>query len=271
MKKPNVAISLLLLFSVLLAACGGGQATEEPAVNGQDSAGNSTNAGEEEPAGAGGQGLCTNQYFPVFNAATWTYFVSGAPVQDFSYTDTITNATSDGFTLSTNFALEGGLHRTQAWGCEAGGLVALEYTGGPSGALTTEGLVATFNTTGVSGVTIPADLAVGSTWTQTMDFDGDMVIGEGMSGTSVGSVSYAASAVGMESVSTTAGTFEAIKVEVQQYFNLTATVEGFSMPVTFTGVATVWYAPGVGMVKMIQTEDLFGSTTTVDLQSYSIP
>jgi len=272
MKKANVALGLLLVFSVLLAACGGGQITEEPSVDGQDSAGSSEGTeGEEDTTDSGGQGLCANLYFPVVNGATWTYAVSGAPIQDFSYTDTVTNATADGFTLSTTFALEGGLQRTQAWGCQTDGLVALEYTGGSSGALTAEGLVAEFNTTAVSGLTIPSNLAVGSTWTQNMEFEGDMTIGEGMTGTTTGSVAFAANAVGMESVSTTAGSFDAIKVEIQQNFTLTATIEGFSMPVTFTGVTTTWFAPGVGIVKSVVSEDLMGSTSTIDLQSYSIP
>jgi hypothetical protein len=98
-----------------------------------------------------------------------------------------------------------------------------------------------------------------------------MVLGEGMTGHATGDVSYSANAVGTESVTTAAGTFDALKVEAQQNFNVTADLSGVSVPVAFTGTATTWYAPGVGMVKSVITEDLMGSTTTVELQSYTIP
>jgi hypothetical protein len=126
-------------------------------------------------------------------------------------------------------------------------------------------------TTANTGVTIPANLAIGSSWSQTMQLEGDMTIAEGMTGTATGNVSYTANAVGAESVATPAGTFEAIKVEMQQNFDVTATLNGVTVPLSFTGVTTVWYASGVGMVKTVQTEDLMGTTTTVELQSYTIP
>ncbi|MCL5429619.1 MAG: hypothetical protein M1347_07485 [Chloroflexi bacterium] len=267
-------VPILLGSTLLLAACGGGSPTDETgeeATTAPDSGGADSGA---EPTAAANEGAvigaCANPYFPVVNGATWTYSVTGG-IQDFSYTDTITNVSAEGFTLNSSFDLEGGLQRTQAWGCQANGLVALEYNGGPSAALSTEALNAEFHTTGVTGVTIPTNLSVGSSWTQAMDIEGDMTIGEGLTGAATGNVSFAANAVGTESVSTAAGTFDAIKVEIQQDFSLTANIGGVSMPVTFTGTTTAWYASGVGMVKSVVTEDLMGSTTTIELQSYSIP
>jgi len=274
-KQKSLTGKWLLPFIVALAlvvsACGG--QAPSGGTGGETGAGGET--GVSEPAATTeapivAVGACANPYFPAVNGATWTYAVTGG-IQDFSYTDTITNAGPDGFTISSTFDLEGGLTRAQSWGCQAEGLVALEYTGGPEAVLATEGLNAQFNTTGVSGVTIPANLSVGSSWTQTLNIEGDMVIGEGMTGSATGSVSIAANAVGTESVSTTAGTFDAIKVEIQQNFNVTANLSEVSMPVTFTGVTTAWYAPGVGMVRSLISEDLMGSTITVELQSYTIP
>lgn len=272
----NWLAPILIGVALVLAACGGSAPSGD--TGGQDGDTGAQTGGEaqasEAPAETGGgaqvSGVCANPYFPVVNGATWTYSVTGG-IQDFSYTDTITNVSADGFTLNTSFDLEGGLQRTQAWGCQADGLVALEYNGGPAAALSTEGLNAEFHTTGITGVTIPTNLSVGSSWTQTMDIEGEMIIGEGMTGAATGNVSFAGNAVGTESVSTAAGTFDAIKVEIQQDFSLTANIGGVSMPVTFTGTTTAWYASGVGMVKSVVTEDLMGSTTTIELQSYSIP
>lgn len=274
----NWLVPVLIGVGLILSACGG--TAPSGATGGQETTGGETQTGgeaqaSEAPAETGGggaqvSGLCANPYFPVVNGATWTYSVTGG-IRDFSYTDTIIDAGPDGFTLSSSFDLEGGLTRTQAWGCQADGLVALEYTGGPEAALSTEGLNAQLNTTAVTGVTIPANLSVGSSWTQSMNVEGEMVIGEGMTGTATGSVAFAANAVGTESVTTPAGTFDAIKVEIQQDFNVTANLSGVSMPVTFSGTTTSWYAPGVGMVKSVITEDLMGSTSTIELQSYTIP
>jgi len=267
-------VPILLGSTLLLAACGGGSPTGgagEEATTAPDSGGANSGAQPTAAANEGAvTGACASLYFPVVNGATWTYSVTGG-IQDFSYTDTITNVSAEGFTLNSSFDLEGGLQRTQAWGCQADGLVALEYNGGPAAALSTEGLNAEFHTTEITGVTIPTNLSVGSSWTQTMDIEGEITIGEGMTGAATGNVSFAGNAVGTESVSTAAGTFDAIKVEIQQDFSLTANIGGVSMPVTFTGTTTAWYASGVGMVKSVVTEDLMGSTTTIELQSYSIP
>lgn len=260
-----------VILALVLGACGGqppAGGTGGETGSGGETGGDATAAPTE--AESGPAGACANPYYPVVNGATRTYSVTGGE-KDFSYTETITDASSDGFTLSTAYSLEGNLQTTQHWGCQSDGLVALEYNGGPSAALSTEGLSAQFNTTSVTGITVPADLAVGSTWTQSMEFEGNYAIAEGMSGPVTGSVSSAANAVGTESVSTAAGTFDAIKVELQQDISMTATIGGISMPITITGVTTAWYAPGVGIMKQVTTEDLMGTTITIELQSYSIP
>lgn len=272
-------LPLLFAMALVLAACSGtptagdtgaGQATPGDAGGAQTGGEPSTGETGQDTGGDAVTGLCANPFFPVVNGATWTYSATGG-IEDFGFTNTITNAGADGFTLETAYTLEGNLHTSQGWACQADGLVALEYNGGPSAALSAEGLSVDYVTTANSGITIPANLAVGSSWSQTMQLEGDMTLAEGMTGTATGGVTYTANAVGTESVSTPAGTFDAIKVEMQQDFNVTASLSGVTVPLSFTGVTTVWYVSGVGMVKTVQTEDLMGTTTTVELQSYAIP
>jgi hypothetical protein len=64
-----------------------------------------------------------------------------------------------------------------------------------------------------------------------------------------------------------------MKVEVQTTININSTFQGVTVPVTFTGTTTSWYAQGVGWVKSISMSDFGGitSTDTIELQSYSIP
>jgi hypothetical protein len=264
---------LLLVIAMFLAACGGAAPSGGTGEETGGQTGGEVQA-SEAPAEAGGgaqiTGACANQYYPVTEGTTRTYSATGG-IEDFTYTETISGVAPDGFTVTTSYSLEGNLQTTQRWACQSDGLVALDYNGGPSAALSTEGLSVQYNTTGVTGVTVPANLGVGTAWNQTLTIEGDMVIGEGMTGHATGDVSYSANAVGTESVTTPAGTFDAIKVEIQQNFNVTADLSGVSVPVAFTGTTTTWYAPGVGMVKSIVTIDLMESTTTVELQSYTIP
>lgn len=262
MSKP-ISTTLLLILALFLVACG----QQTPAPGGEQPL---DEAAAEDPTEEP-QGLCSNAYYPVVLGATWTYNVSGAPTGDFTYTDTITDVRADGFTLTSSFP--DGLTRTQEWACTPDGLVALEFGGGSAAALSGSGMTMTLNTTNVTGVTLPSDLAVGSSWSQSWDIEGNMEISGDMSGEATGDVSFNGGAVAMENVSTPAGSFDAIKLELDQTFNLSVSVEGFGVPVVITGNSTLWYAPGVGFVKSVDTSDFLGTAvmTTIELQSYSIP
>lgn len=88
-----------------------------------------------------------------------------------------------------------------------------------------------------------------------------------------GTVQMSFNAVGNESVTVPAGTFDALKVNVEVAINVNATYEGITLPVSFSGAYTYWFAPGVGWVKANGTGNVLGSsfTDTTELQSYKIP
>src|ERR1051325_6007042 len=81
-----------------------------------------------EPA----EGLCTNTFYTVREGSSWTYKSTGGPAGEYSFTDTITSARPDGFTLSTQI---GSLTRTQEWTCRPEGLVALQLGRAPAAML----------------------------------------------------------------------------------------------------------------------------------------
>ena len=88
-----------------------------------------------------------------------------------------------------------------------------------------------------------------------------------------GDTIYNYTAIGVESVSVPAGTFEAMKVEVVTTVNINATFQGTTVPVTFTSTTTSWFAQGVGWVKSDSVSD-FGDISTsesIELVSYNIP
>ncbi len=259
-----------------------GSAPTQPAVN--DAAGTQTAtlptatfettttqlpAGTENPPPAAEARLCDNTYFPVVEGATWTYQSSGGPVGGYGFTDTITSVRADGFTLTSQFDE---LTRTQEWSCTREGLVALQLGGTSAATLNSQEMQVNLNVSNVSGVSFPATINPGDTWQHSLEFTGNMVVG-GQEIDANGSAQSSFTAIGMESVTVPAGTFEALKVRVDSTINITGVFQGVSVPLTISSPYDYWFAPGVGWVKASGTGDVGGEsfTETIELQSYNIP
>lgn len=215
------------------------------------------------------RGACDNPLFPVVNGATWTYSGTGGPAGAYSYTDTITDVRADSFTVSAQF--DDNVPRRQEWACKPEGLVAMQLPGA-SAAITTTQFQATFETSNVQGVTLPASVAPGDEWSFSLTIKGKQEV-SGITAETSGDAKYDFAAVGMESVTVPAGTFDAMKVDGVLTLDLTAVVSGLSIPVQVTMNTTSWFAPGVGMVKTVSTGSVAGTgiNDTLELQSYNIP
>lgn len=216
-----------------------------------------------------GQGLCTNVYYPVRQGATWSYKSTGGPAGEYSFTDTITSVRENGFTLSTQI---GDLTRTQEWTCTAEGLSALQLGGAPAAMLNSQNIQLNLDISNATGVTFPSQINPGDQWQQTMNVTGNVTMMNEEADAS-GTAQMNFSAIGNESVTVPAGTFDALKVAVNVALNVDATYEGITLPVSFSGEYTYWFAPGVGWVKSSGTGNVLGSSfsDTTELQSYSIP
>lgn len=216
-----------------------------------------------------GQGLCANIYYPVRQGATWSYKSTGGPAGEYSFTDTITSVRENGFTLSTQI---GDLTRTQEWTCTAEGLSALQLGGAPAAMLNSQNIRLNLDISNATGVTFPSQINPGDQWQQTMNVTGNVTMMNEEADAS-GTAQMNFSAIGNESVTVPAGTFDALKVAVNVALNVDATYEGITLPVSFSGEYTYWFAPGVGWVKSSGTGNVLGSsfTDTTELQSYSIP
>jgi hypothetical protein len=222
-----------------------------------------------EPPTQTGEGLCTNAYYPVREGATWTYQSTGGPAGEYSFTDTITEVRDDGFTLSTEIAE---LTRTQEWSCSAEGLLALQFGGAPAAMLNSQNMQLNLDVINASGVTFPRDINPGDQWQQTADFAGN-ASAFNEEGEATGEAEMNFSAIGTESVTVPAGTFEALKIQVGTTLNAEVTYQGLTVPVTFSGDHTYWFAPGVGWVKATGTGSVLGTSfsETIELQSYNVP
>lgn len=289
----------LILFLVFLVACSGSETgtpigeilptgaeeplvTEsaaepitEPEVTGTPSSTEAPTDAETPPGtesgdpSAAGAALCTNPYYPVREGATWTYRSTGGPVGGYGFTDTITSVHADGFILTTQFDE---LTRTQEWACRAEGLVALQLGGTSAATLNSQDMQLTLDITNVSGVTFPANISPGDQWQHALEFTGTMNVA-GQEIEAVGNAQSNFTAIGLESVTVPAGTFEALKIRVDSTINITGIFQGVSLPVTVSSPYDYWFVEDVGWVKASGTGAVDNETftETIELQSYNIP
>jgi len=208
---------------------------------------------------------CANPYLPIVAGATWNYKLTG-PVPD-TFTRSIVNVEAGGFTDQDVFGT--GVTRQGQWTCESGSLTALDPTNsGGSASVESENVKVDFQTTAASGVTLPALLNPGDSWTQAITLEGtESINGEQIPAKN--EFTNTCTVVGIESVTVEAGTFDAMRVDCQTVMNISITMNGtvIQNPLTFN--STNWYAEKVGLVKNASTGSNLDSTT--ELISYSIP
>jgi uncharacterized protein DUF3108 len=277
MKQKNIhrIVSALLIILCLSACAAPSQPspTETQVIDTQAPPATSTEQATEPPATpaatstpAAVAGLCTNTYYPVREGSTWTYKSTGSPAGAYSFTDTITAVRPDGFTLTSQFEK---LTRTQEWACKPEGLVALQLGGA---AVSTQNMNLTVQTQNVSGVSYPKEIKVGDQWDYSLDFTGKLEVA-GNSGQAKGKDKNHFNALGMESVTVPAGTFDALKIQIDTTLDITASIQGVTVPVQFSGSYTYWFVKDVGWVKASGTGSVSGTSfsETIELQAYNIP
>jgi hypothetical protein len=216
-------------------------------------------------SGPGAPGGCANPLYPVAVGVTWTYALSG--MSSDTFVRTIVAVDADGFTDQDVFS--SGVTRTGEWRCDGGALIALTPTGGSNASVQTTGVNATFQTTALEGVTLPAAVNAGDSWTQDLTSEGTQTI-NGVEAASRNVVSYACTAGGTESVSVPAGTFDAVRVNCQVSMSITINMNGLEVPTQIESADSIWYAPGVGMVRTESVISGFGNST-IELTAYNIP
>jgi hypothetical protein len=214
-------------------------------------------------------GLCANPYYPVRQGATWTYASTGGPTGGYGFTDTITSVTNDGFTLTSQF---GDLTRTQEWACQPEGLVALQLGGTSAAMLNNDKMNITLDVDHVTGVTIPSQIQPGDTWQHELEFTGTIgALGQEIKGNGDATSSF--QAIGNESVTVPAGTFDALKIHIETTINISGSFNGVTFPVKVVTPYDYWFVQDVGWVKAAGTGTVGTESfsETIELQSYTIP
>ena len=271
MKLNKKTISLLLAW-LLIAGCSspGNSPTQQPISTQQPNTTATPVNTETLPAPSeAAAGACANPYYPVREGATWSYQSTGSATGDYRFTDTVTSVREDGFTLTSQF---GGLTRTQEWACKPEGLAALQLGGTSTATLNTQGMQMELAAKNVSGVTYPSQINPGDQWEHNLDFGGKVNVA-GRSGEAEGSAKMNFTALGNESATVPAGTFDALKVQVDSVITITATFQGVAVPVEISGTYTYWLARDIGWIKATGSSSISGQTVseTIELQSYNIP
>lgn len=215
-------------------------------------------------------GPCDNPLIPIKPGATWTYFSTGSPSGDFTYTDTITEIRADGFTLTSQFS---DLVHLQEWTCLPEGLRALQPGSGATASLSTQNMTAEFTTLEVTGVTLPVEISSGMQWQYHFNMQGFTAMPGDQQAPSNGTFSLTMQHIGNETITVPAGTFEAVKIQSTTAMEIITDFQGIQVPLSINGSSVIWFAPGVGYIKSIENSDFSDTpyTATTELQSYQIP
>lgn len=252
----------VLIFSTL--ACNVG--SQAPTAETQPQAGNPTEAAPppEQPSFGSPAGACDNPYLPIVQGATWNYNMTGGVADTFVHS--IVSIEADSFTEQDVFGT--GITRTGYWKCEEGALIMLDPSSDATGTVTSDNVTANFSTTSASGITLPATLNPDDEWEQAITLEGTEDIG-GNQIPAKNEFSNSCKAIGVESITVPAGTFDAMRVDCQTNMNITITMANTPVTTSLTFATSSWFVEDVGLVKETKTGD--GMNSAIELTSYNIP
>lgn len=263
MKTYKISYLVITTFLALsLTACNIGL-TPPPETTSTEST-TATTAIEAPSAGSDPSNACANPLLPIKVGATWNYKLTGAVADTF--TRSILSTEASGFVDQDVFGT--GVTRQGKWNCDNGNLIALNPSSGVSATVSATNMEIDFQTTEFSGVTLPAAIHAGDTWSQSATLEGVQSI----NGTDIPAKNQFISnctAVGPESVTVEAGTFEATRFDCQTDINITITMAGEDIQAPLKFSSSNWYVENIGMVKTAVVGD--GLDSTIELVSYNIP
>jgi hypothetical protein len=256
--------SSVLPFAVLMLAAGAcsssSSLTVAPTAVGTTAAPPSpvdtaTSAPPPSPTGA-----CVTQYFPAVSGVTRTYTIKTSKLGTSKYTQHIGAVTDTGFTTTNEFR---GIRSTAKYSCSAEGITALDVIGGPAGTVSLQGSEVSYKTTNIQGVTYPATIATGDSWTQSFTIAGKQRTG-GSTTETTGTITIDFHASGGKHVTVGAGGYDAIAVYAVVQFDLTQTIDaGTPIPLSSAFRETLYLVDGVGLVKEVGSGSILG----VDINS----
>ncbi|HVM90982.1 MAG TPA: hypothetical protein VMU11_03750 [Verrucomicrobiae bacterium] len=249
--KHKLFIAPLLILTLAGAGCGGA------APSGSDTTGSSPSGSSDNSmagSGAAMAGGCSNPYYPFKPGSKITYQTSGGGLNSTYSMEVLDSGNADTHKLSYTFNVNGHSNSiTQEFACDNGGIHAkgqLDLSSAMGGQFS-------YQTDSVDGPFLPSDMSVGQQWTTTYKVtlhtsNATMArIIEGKHQTTT----VSSKVVGEEDVTVPAGTYHALKVQM----DITINTEITPNPIHTTTVT--WFVKNIGMVKSISTTNGSESTT----------
>lgn len=152
-----------------------------------------------------------------------------------------------------------------------GDLTQLEAGYGPAGVVAAlGGIYGSLDTDNVAGLTLPRNISADDSWSQSMDLSGQVHLPNDTLGYAEGVYSASYTAIGMENITMPAGTYNAMRIQVNMLYDVVVTVEEIDVPWPFPVNLTLWYAPGVGLVKAENLNEII-EHENIELLRYFIP
>jgi hypothetical protein len=219
----------------------------------------------EHPASTyAAQSACDYPYNPMRLGATWEYALAGA-----LYSETVKAVTGGMPQANVTVAYDSGDSRgTYGMTCGPNGIEDFQQQFGALG----QGASVQMTMTSHSGWTLvpPDQLAPGVSWQSTVEWRMRQEA-NGQAFNMTYQMADAYTAVGVESVTTPAGTFEAIRVDNHSTTRISGLpqITGANGITETTSSLTSWYARGVGLVKMTVNGDR--PMVVEELIAYSVP
>lgn len=274
MKRPVVAAAVAV---IVLAACGssggsnasGGSSAGTPPAPSVGSATSAPSASASASPASAVTGPCANDYFPVVAGATWTYrhMVAGSTATG---RQTLRAIGDRGFTTVTTSSQ--GSER-DSWTCSSAGLADVEqHVSGSGGSITFGGQtfqtgVQNFHDYRSRGVTIPASMHARATWIQVVSSHAVFPLA-GVDYPETQVVTTSSRVLGVGRVTSPAGTFQCLKIQVTT--STRKTIPSLGQDLTSVSHGTIWVARGVGIVQSV-TINASGFRIATLLLAYHIP
>ena len=215
----------------------------------------------EGPPAERSETACDHPYFPLRPGSSWTYSTTEGAV---TWSTGSVGGTADSAEATMTISIPE-LTMTANWNCTSEGIVSYDF-----GTISIAGMgeVISMDVTDNSGVFLPAAslLAPGYSWSNNYSLAMRIMV-EGTALDTTMSAAESWSAVGMETVTVPAGTFEALRVEGSENISMSGFMGMGGVDVAVN--STYWYARGVGIVRYTSVAE--GSSSVGELTSYTIP
>lgn len=211
-------------------------------------------------------GNCQNSYHPVGDNIERKYHIvynkNSFPAQD--YTERYTDLKDDGFVAKTDFKE---VNTTINWRCTTDGLLATQYNNSIDMKSGGSSKIETLKSEGVS-FPIDSKWKVGEKWMTKYEVTQSIRNPNGQeTAEAAGTIKQDMEITGAEDVTTPAGTFQTLKVQIKTLLDLKVNVKGVSVPTKVSLETTSWFAKDVGMVKS-QTSMGKADIATTELLSF---